>query len=232
MQLDASRAPSSVLLHFHHSPYASTPPSPIVLQIGQTTSEDLLCDLGSPVRSFWKEDVRFHPQTSPSHANILAGPSLHPLHLALRPFPLPYVFSPLSPSLTPTAANPYFLSHPHLGLTFLLHPTSHTLLKIILHSNLPGEVNFGSSARCAWELVGADGERVGGEEGFDRVKQLLVGGEHGSDEGSVDSTRSDGSGASKATGRREVERPMILDRAVDGGDSVVGGKTTGASGVV
>ena len=67
---------------------------------------------------------------------------------------------------------------------------------------------------------------------FRSVKQLLVGGEHGSDEGSVDSTRSDGSGASKATGRREVERPMILDRAVDGGDSVVGGKTTGASGVV
>ena len=71
-----------------------------------------------------------------------------------------------------------------------------------------------------------------GEEGFESVKQLLVGGGHGSDEESVDATRSDGFGASKATGRSEVERPMILDRAVDGGDSVVVGKTTGTSGVV
>lgn len=28
------------------------------LSIGSSTSEDLLCDLGAPVRTFWKEDVR------------------------------------------------------------------------------------------------------------------------------------------------------------------------------
>lgn len=64
LQLNPSRAPSSVSLHFH-SPNASSPPPPVVLQIGQTTSEDLLCQLGSPVRSFWKEDVRSLPVLSP-----------------------------------------------------------------------------------------------------------------------------------------------------------------------
>lgn len=33
------------------------PVEPVVLEIGETTSEDVLCDLGSAIRTFWKEDV-------------------------------------------------------------------------------------------------------------------------------------------------------------------------------
>ncbi|KAI5475626.1 hypothetical protein MNV49_001087 [Pseudohyphozyma bogoriensis] len=122
--LDASRKPSAVNLHFHF-PNAPNPPPSISLVLGQTTSEDLLCELGSPIRSFWKEDDRMSIHTTSS--STTSDPSLLP--------------------------NPYFTSYPHLGLTFLLDPTSHVLLKIILHSNLPGEVNFGRSARCFWEMV-------------------------------------------------------------------------------
>lgn len=35
----------------------------------------------------------------------------------------------------------------------MLHPTRHVLIKMMLHSNLPGEVNFGRTARIEWELV-------------------------------------------------------------------------------
>lgn len=34
------------------------PPQPIWIRIGQTTSQDLICDLGSPLRTFYKEDDR------------------------------------------------------------------------------------------------------------------------------------------------------------------------------
>lgn len=49
-------------LHLHGDSYdddvPSPSPSPISLQLGTTTSEDLLCDLGPAVRSWWKEDDR------------------------------------------------------------------------------------------------------------------------------------------------------------------------------
>jgi len=55
-QLDESRQPVGITLHLHSAPDASSL-EPINLELGVTTNEDLLCDLGSPIRSFWKEDV-------------------------------------------------------------------------------------------------------------------------------------------------------------------------------
>ncbi|GAA5888721.1 hypothetical protein JCM5296_000081 [Sporobolomyces johnsonii] len=156
--LDSSRKPSSVLLHFHSS--SESPIHPIELRIGSTTSEDVLCELGSAVRSFWKEDDRMS------------------IHNASAPSP-----SSSDPSM---ALNPYFLSYPHLGVTLLLSPPQspssapHLLTKVILHSNLPGEVNFGRTSRCAWRLAspgqregGGGGVGVGVEDGFEKVKAML-----------------------------------------------------------
>lgn len=54
-QLDPSRRPTHVELHFHEPQRAL---APVELRIGETTSEDVLCELGAAVRTFWKEDVR------------------------------------------------------------------------------------------------------------------------------------------------------------------------------
>lgn len=175
-------------------------------------------------------------------------------------------------------ANPYFLAYPHLGLTFLLDPTSHTLLKTILHSNTPGEVSFGRSSRCSFLFTSHDGNTtVLGESGFAALRSILTGtppvlgarsipgtieekkkGESPTGRmGSIESGRSDSPSPSSSRPRKsknggnrfadslkvseevsvEVrekkrgeaggERPMILDRTVDGGDAEVVGKTTG-----
>lgn len=45
---------------------------PITLRLGITTSEDLLCELGPPVRTFWKEDDRMmiHRSTSDQRGSV------------------------------------------------------------------------------------------------------------------------------------------------------------------
>lgn len=137
-------------------------------------------------------------------------------------------------------ANPYFLSYPHLGLTLLLSSspsssTPHCLVKVILHSNLPGEVQFGRTARARCVLLGANAgaERVGIEEGWEALREFL------SSSPGRGAGRSPAAGAGAGTPIKSEldlrdgadDRPMILDRtAADGSrDGVrVRGKTTGA----
>ena len=140
-------------------------------------------------------------------------------------------------------ANPYFISHPHLGLTFLLHPTTHTLLKLILHSNLPGEVNFGRSSRCPFVFVPASSSAATPSQSFSTIEHLLASASSPTSAdstptkrrresvGSIDDEREQstrGRGVREhATVGREHERPMSPDRTVDGGDGSIVGKTTG-----
>ncbi|GAA6017677.1 hypothetical protein JCM10207_001247 [Rhodosporidiobolus poonsookiae] len=166
--LDSMNKPSHVVLRFYRSGNDEGGPEPLELRIGETTSEDVLCELGGAIRTFWKEDDRLSIHTA----------SLSP-----------------SPSASPAAstAPSYFLSYPHLGLTLLLStsPRVHTLAKIILHSNLPGEVNFGRTARASWALFSAAEERlVGGDEGWDAVREVL---------GSARGGRGAGGGASRGS---------------------------------
>ncbi|GAA6033789.1 hypothetical protein JCM8097_000341 [Rhodosporidiobolus ruineniae] len=151
--LDTSNHASHVLLHFYSSSTdgAESPVGapPFELRIGETTSEDVLCELGGAIRTFWKEDDRMT-----IHTNGVGDSSLSP--------------------------NPYFLSYPHLGLTLLLSSApsatqpAHTLLKTIFHSNTPGEVNFGRTARARWVLVREDGKReAGAEDGAEKVMSAL-----------------------------------------------------------
>ncbi|GAA5917638.1 hypothetical protein JCM6882_002000 [Rhodosporidiobolus microsporus] len=169
--LDSSNLPIRTLLHFYGSEEEA--PLPFELRIGETTSEDILCELGGAIRTFWKEDDRMSIHT----ASVGAAP------------PSTAGGQADDPSLSP---NPYFLSYPHLGLTLLLtssptspSPTSphsralippHTLLKVILHSNLPGESNFGRTARALWAFCreGGQGEKLMGvEDGAGKVREVL-----------------------------------------------------------
>lgn len=119
---------------------------------------------------------------------------------------------------------------------------------MLLHSNLPGEINFGRTARVSWELVQVVDEEskrrdrsVHCSEGYDAVAAFLSRG------GSAAVTlptpaRSDGVKDHKskfesaaadtkdtAATTRRIERPMVLDRAADSDDGVVNGKQTGES---
>ncbi|KIJ99374.1 hypothetical protein K443DRAFT_133084 [Laccaria amethystina LaAM-08-1] len=50
--------------------------------------------------------------------------------------------------------NGYFYNYFQHGMDFLLSGTSHTVIKIILHTNLPGSSMFQRYKRCNWEIEG------------------------------------------------------------------------------
>jgi len=55
----------------------------------------------------------------------------------------------------------YFYNYFQHGLDFLLSPSSHTVQKIILHTNIPGSPMFQRYQRCPWE-IGKDANARGG----------------------------------------------------------------------
>lgn len=200
-----------VTLRFHSAPFPAATAAVsqrhkdgslvVVLEIGETTSEDILCELGSAVRTFWKEDDRLAIHTAAAVDASASTSSSGP----------PSSFS--SGNKAALEPNPYFLSYPHLGFTLLISTSSssssHLLEKIILHSNTPGQVQFGRTARALWTVVwrtrrtgttfaanvdnttpeAGAGVGVGVERGFEAVREYLRGG-----------------------GAKEDERPIELDR--------------------
>ncbi|KAH9808988.1 hypothetical protein DFH28DRAFT_1099013 [Melampsora americana] len=105
---------------------SSNPIPDIRIVMGESTSEDIMCDFGAPLRTFWKEDDRMK------------------IHAHLK--------STGGPSEASDEPNPYFMSYYNLGLDFLIDPITNVVIKIILHSNIPGEVLFARYSRCPWEI--------------------------------------------------------------------------------
>ena len=58
LNITARDKPRKGVKLFFYTASHEQPLPPIYIRIGQTTSEDLLCDLGSPLRIFYKEDDR------------------------------------------------------------------------------------------------------------------------------------------------------------------------------
>lgn len=115
--------PTSVLFSF----LASSPNheiSDLEIIIGRSTSEDVICDFGAPLRTFWKEDDRMKIHTHLRSVGRPAGQHEDP--------------------------NPYFMSYFNIGVDFLIDPITHVVLKVILHSNIPGEILFARYSRCPW----------------------------------------------------------------------------------
>ncbi|KDQ12751.1 hypothetical protein BOTBODRAFT_34211 [Botryobasidium botryosum FD-172 SS1] len=118
---------SGVTLYFY-SP-ASSPSDPIHVQIGRTSAEDLLCDLGPPLRIHYKEDDRMTIHATPSTTT------------------------------DPDETNEgYFYNYFQHGIDFLLSGTTHKVKKIVLHSNVPGSHLFQRYKRCPWEIVPTEGD--------------------------------------------------------------------------
>ncbi|CAD6572241.1 MAG: hypothetical protein CYPHOPRED_004757 [Cyphobasidiales sp. Tagirdzhanova-0007] len=169
---------------------------PVKIELGTSSAEDLICELGPPVRTYWKEDHRL---------------SIH---------------SASSPSPSPTASmsscsNAYFFSYFSLGLDFLLHPTTHKVIKVIIHSNTPGESSFGRYAKCRWEIAQKRREGgVTGEDDIERIKSFLS---------SVGAETTPISSTTKRSGSslQRAERAMLLDRVADSGDGLKLDRQTG-----
>lgn len=118
--------PTTVCFSFKSSSPSKLMPD-LNVTIGESTSEDIMCDFGAPLRTFWKEDDRMK------------------IHAHLK--------SPGRPNGTVDEPNPYFMSYYNLGLDFLIDPIANVVIKIILHSNIPGEVLFARYSRCPWSIA-------------------------------------------------------------------------------
>lgn len=92
----------------------------------------------------------------------------------------------------------------------------HLVEKVILHSNVPGQVQFGRTTRALWSLrcdnisateqvkQGEEVQEVKVEDGWTKVREAL-----------------------RRSGAREDDKPMILDRTAYSSET---GPTPGASG--
>ena len=129
----------------------------------------------------------------------------------------------------------------------MLDPTRHILLKLILHSNLPGQDGFGKTARCRWAIIG-EGRRERSDEGrilaqcdqnFDSIADAidLVKTRDGrattttttTMDGGVSRRSSPDDARSETTKLATREQPMILDRTANDQDTTVKGRLTGES---
>jgi len=108
-----------VTLHFH--PKSS---SPVRVRLGITTAQDLNCDLGPPMRVYYKEDDRM---------TIHSGPSREQ---------------------DDVAGTHYFYNYFQHGIEFLIHGSTHRVSKIIMHTNIPGTPLFQRYKRCPWAIEG------------------------------------------------------------------------------
>lgn len=116
---------TSITFSFHSSS-PNREIADVKLVLGSSTSEDILCEFGAPSRTFWKEDDRMKIHAHLRSNGRSSGQSEDP--------------------------NPYFMSYFNLGVDFLIDPITHVVLKVVLHSNIPGEVLFARYSRCPWSL--------------------------------------------------------------------------------
>lgn len=110
---------------------------------------------------------------------------------------------------------------------------AHTLEKVILHSNLPGQINFGRTSRSNWRFaLGQNdedrrddeqrtgetltlGTTIGGDDKFDQLKQFLRGSTDGKDEGKQKEDRDESRSAStsRSPGRVSDDKSSANGRA-------------------
>jgi len=123
-----STGPVSVLLSFYLPPGASPFQStPVEIRVGETTAQDLIADIGSPLRVHYKEDDRMKIHKASSSAD-----SDH--------------------DAQSDESEGYFYNYFQYGVDFLLSGKTHIVQKIILHSNVPGTYLFQRYKRCPWEI--------------------------------------------------------------------------------
>jgi len=128
VKLDPATSVPLVSLSFHLPPTASpSQAAPVEVRLGETTAQDLIADIGSPLRMHYKEDdrMRIHRSSSPVRAE---------------------------PDVGTGDDEGYFYNYFQFGIDFLIDGVSHTVRKVVLHSNVPGSHLFQRYKRCPWEI--------------------------------------------------------------------------------
>ncbi|KXN86437.1 hypothetical protein AN958_10299 [Leucoagaricus sp. SymC.cos] len=98
---------------------------PLHIKLHGTTAQDLTLDLGPPLRVHYKEDERMTIHSTDKGTN------------------------------EPHAnESDYFYNYFQHGLDFFISGNTHTVKKIIVHTNIPGSPLFQRYKRCNWEIEG------------------------------------------------------------------------------
>ncbi|TBU32827.1 hypothetical protein BD311DRAFT_686113 [Dichomitus squalens] len=111
---------------------------PIPVLLGLSTAQDLMCDLGPPIRTHYKEDDRMTIHRSGPESDADGDCEWHPTWTV-------YDID---------TSHPDFYNYQQHGIDFLISGSTHTVKKIILHTNVPGTPLFQRYKRCPWEIQG------------------------------------------------------------------------------
>ncbi|CAH7675617.1 hypothetical protein BY996DRAFT_7066737 [Phakopsora pachyrhizi] len=144
-----NRSIQTIVSFEFHSSSPTRPIKDLEVKLGNYTSEDLICDFGAPLRTFWKEDDRMKIHSYLKRSSCRQSGSLE-------------------------EPNPYFMSYFNLGVDFLIEPISNTVQKVILHSNNPGEVLFSRYSRCQWSIVCIDDQVESDEVSSTQKASVIV----------------------------------------------------------
>lgn len=142
-----------VILYFYPTGSAS-----IRVLLGSSTAQDLTSDLGPPLRIHYKEDDRMtiHSRSGPAEVDTDGD-----CRSSASDSKLAYLL---------TSGVPDFYNYQQHGIDFLISGSTHTVKKIVLHSNVvrvrylsvslflippqPGTPLFQRYKRCPWEIEG------------------------------------------------------------------------------
>ncbi|RGB28930.1 hypothetical protein C1646_714696 [Rhizophagus diaphanus] len=115
----------------------------IILNV--TTPQDLLIDIGSPLRIFYKEEDKMRIHSEDSNANEVIesddGRDLNSSSIGVE-----------DPSREGDTVD-YFYNYFHLGFDVLFDGVTHRCKKIVLHGNVPGHFDFQRYKRCPYKIV-------------------------------------------------------------------------------
>ncbi|KAG9299643.1 hypothetical protein G9A89_020814 [Geosiphon pyriformis] len=118
--------------------------SEILLNV--TTPQDLLIEIGAPLRVFYKEEdkMRIHSQENitdkSEDVNIQSSNGISKNGINDH---LPDYGHPID----------YFYNYFHMGFDVLFDGASHRCKKIVLHGNVPGHYDFQRYKRCPYKVV-------------------------------------------------------------------------------
>ncbi|KAG8887318.1 hypothetical protein FRB98_000246 [Tulasnella sp. 332] len=128
---------------------------PIQIRLGETTAQDLIADIGSPLRVHYKEDDRMqiHRSSSPTEGNRNRDEADDEACKIVGA-----VAVPMDAYTNHCAID--FYNYFQYGMDCLIDGVTHTVRKVVLHSNVPGSHLFQRYKRCLWEIEAPSADSI------------------------------------------------------------------------